>query len=332
MSDPAARLLRLLSLLQGRRFWTGRELAERLEVTERTVRRDIDRLRDLGYPVDASVGVAGGYQLGSGATLPPLLLEDDEALAVTLGLRMAAAGSVTGIEESSLRVLAKLEQVLPARLRRKVQALNSAVQSVHFAGPPTNAQILSELAGAHRGHDTVRFAYADVEGRASRRRAEPHGLVHTGRRWYLLAWDLVREDWRTFRVDRIAGRVEIGEAFTPRAIPGGSAAKLVMRSVSTEVYPMRAEVVFHAPREVVAQRVPPAAAQIEALDGERCLMRTGARETRLLALHLANVGVEFEVLEPPELIEAVRELGQLLTRAGNRCGTQLAMATSATAE
>lgn len=207
-------------------------------------------------------------------------------------------------------------------MRRKVQALSGAVQSVQFAGPPTNAQVLSDLAGAHRAHQTVRFGYADVQGRASRRRAEPHGLVHTGRRWYLLAWDLDRDDWRTFRVDRIAGAVELGEAFMPRAIPGGSAAKLVLGAVSTEVYPVRAKVVFHAPREVVAERVPPAAGQLEVLDAERCMMRTGARDARLLALHLANVGVELEVLEPPELIDAVRELGERLMRAGKGCGAQ----------
>lgn len=318
MADPAARLLRLLSLLQGRQYWTGSELARRLEVTERTVRRDVDRLRSLGYPVDASVGVAGGYQLGSGASLPPLLLEDDEALAVTLGLRMAAAGSVAGLEEATLRALAKLEQVLPVRLRRKVQALNGAVASLYFAGPVADAQVLAALAGAQRGRETVVFAYGDMEGKQTERRVEPHGLVHTGTRWYLLAWDLGRGDWRTFRVDRIRGSVKEGEGFTPRAIPGGDAAKFVARAVSTEVYPVQARVIFHAPREVIARRVPPSAGRLEALDGERCLMRTGAREARSLAVHLAGVGVEFDVLEPPELIEAVREMARRLRRAGQR--------------
>jgi predicted DNA-binding transcriptional regulator YafY len=318
MSDPASRLLRLLSLLQGRQYWTGAELARRLEVTERTVRRDVDRLRSLGYPVDASVGVAGGYQLGSGASLPPLLLEDDEATAVTLGLRMAAAGSVAGLEEATLRALAKLEQVLPGRLRRKVQALNSAVASLYFAGPVADAEVLAELAGAQRGHETVVFAYGDVEGKRSERRVEPHGLVHAGTRWYLLAWDLGRSDWRTFRVDRIRGPVKVAEGFTPRPIPGGDAAKFVSRAVSTEVYPVQARVIFHAPREVVAARVPPSAAQIEAIDERSCSMRTGARGTRMLALHLASVGVEFEVLEPPELIEEVRGMARRLARAGRR--------------
>lgn len=318
MSDPASRLLRLLSLLQGRQYWTGSELARRLEVTERTVRRDVDRLRSLGYPVDASVGVAGGYQLGSGASLPPLLLEDDEATAVTLGLRMAAAGSVAGLEEATLRALAKLEQVLPVRLRRKVQALNSAVLSLYFAGPVADAEVLAELAGAQRGHETVVFAYGDMEGKRSERRVEPHGLVHAGTRWYLLGWDLGRSDWRTFRVDRIRGAVKVVEGFTPRSIPGGDAAKFVSRAVSTEVYPVQARVIFHAPREVVAARVPPSAAQIDAIDEKSCLMRTGARGTRMLALHLASVGVEFEVLEPPELIEEVRGMARRMARAARR--------------
>jgi predicted DNA-binding transcriptional regulator YafY len=318
MSDPAARLLRLLSLLQGRQFWTGSELAHRLSVTERTVRRDVDRLRGLGYPVDASVGVAGGYQLGSGASLPPLLLEDDEALAVTLGLRMAAAGSIAGIEDATLRALAKLEQVLPSRLRRKVRTLNSAVASVYFRGPTVDAQVLATLAGAQRARETVVFAYATVDGTESERHAEPHGLVNAGTRWYLLAWDKGREDWRTFRVDRIRGAVEIGEGFTPRAIPGGDAARFVSRAVSTEVYPVQARVIFHASRDVVAARVPPSAAQIDPLDEQSCLMRTGARDVGFLAMHLANVGVEFEVLEPPELIEEVRMVAQRLSRAGRR--------------
>lgn len=318
MSDPAARLLRLLALLQGRRFWNGVELAERLDVTQRTVRRDIDRLRNLGYPVDASVGSAGGYQLGSGATLPPLLLDDDEALAVTLGLRSAAAGSIAGIEEATVRALAKLEQVLPARLRKKVQALNAAVTSLQFTGPVVNAQVLAALAAAHRAHETVTFGYADAQGIQSRRHVEPHGLVHTGTRWYLVAWDQNRDDWRTFRLDRISEPVETREAFTPRAIPWGSAKAYIARSVSAEVDPLQARVVFHAPREVIAAQVPARVATLEALDAERCLLKTAARRPRSLALHLAAVGVDFEVLGPPELIEAVQQLGRELTAAGER--------------
>jgi predicted DNA-binding transcriptional regulator YafY len=169
----------------------------------------------------------------------------------------------------------------------------------------------------------VTFSYADAQRNETERRAEPHGLVHTGTRWYLLAWDLERCDWRTFRVDRIRGAVRVAGGFTPRAIPGGDAAKFVSRSVSTEVYAVQARVIFHAPREVIAQRVPPSAGQLEALDDQRCLMRTGAQRTRFLALHLANVGVEFEVLEPPELIEEVRQLARqlaLAARASGRAG------------
>jgi len=315
MSDPASRLLRLLSLLQGRRFWTGSELAERLEVTERTVRRDVDRLRSLGYPVDASVGVAGGYQLGIGASLPPLLLEDDEALAVALGLRSAAAGGVAGIEEATLRALAKLEQVLPKRLRKRVQALGGAVSSLSFAGPAADAQVLAALAIACRDHETVTFTYCDAHGKESHRQADPHGLVHTPVRWYLVAWDLDRADWRTFRVDRIVAAVKAGEGFVPRTIPRGSAAKFVAHAVTREVDEVTARIVFDAPKALVARSVPASAGQLEALDDCRCILSTGARRPAYLAMHLANVGVDFEVLEPPELIDAVHKLGTRLLRA-----------------
>ncbi|MCA9645350.1 MAG: YafY family transcriptional regulator [Myxococcales bacterium] len=316
MAEPAARLLRLLALLQARRFWTATELAERLEITDRTVRRDVDRLRGLGYPVDASVGVAGGYQLGSGAVLPPLLLEDDEALAVTLGLRTAAVGSVTGVEEATLRALAKLEQVLPKRVRRKVQDLQGAVTSLGSAGAAVDAQVLSALAAAQRAHEVVLFAYTDGQGSDTQRRAEPHGLVHATTRWYLVAWDLDRADWRTFRVDRINGSVQAQHSFVPRAIPHGSPAAYVAHSVTTDPYPVQARVVVYARKQDVARRVYPGDAVLEPL-GERCLMRVGARQPEVLAMHLAMLGIDFEVLEPPELIAAVSELGKRLTRAAS---------------
>src|SRR5271154_6956728 len=203
MLETSARLLRLLSLFQARRYWSGAQLSERLDVTPRTLRRDVDRLRSLGYPVNSTSGTAGGYQLGAGATLPPLLLDNDEAVAVAVGLRTAASGAVSGIEEASVRALAKLQQVLPSRLRRRVAALHSFIEPMANTGPTVDAETLTSIAGACRDYEKLRFTYRSRDGAASEREVEPHRLVHTGRRWYLAAWDSGRNDWRTFRVDRI---------------------------------------------------------------------------------------------------------------------------------
>src|SRR4051794_4307595 len=213
MLETSARLLRLLSLLQARRDWTGTELATRLGVTTRTIRNDVERLRGLGYPVDARRGVAGGYRLGTGGALPPLLLDDEEAVAVAVGLRTAASGTVAGIEETSVRTLAKLEQVLPSHLRRRVNALQSFTVQAPGAGPTVEPRALAAIASACRDHEGLRFAYRSHDGASTRRRVDPHRLVHLGRRWYLVAWDVDREEWRTFRVDRIGGRLAAGARF-----------------------------------------------------------------------------------------------------------------------
>lgn len=199
MLQTSARLLRLLSLFQARRYWSGLELSKRLEVTARTLRRDVDRLRSLGYPVHSTSGAAGGYQLGAGATLPPLLLDDEEAVAVAVGLRTSASGSVTGMEEASVRALLKLEQVLPTRLRNRVAAMHSVIVPLMNAGAAIDAATLSLIASACREQNVIKFSYRDRTEAASGRTVEPHRLVHTGRRWYLVAWDLTRKDWRTFR-------------------------------------------------------------------------------------------------------------------------------------
>src|SRR4051794_20708628 len=219
MLETSARLLRLLSLFQAQRYWSGAALSHRLEVTARTLRRDVDRLRSLGYPVNSTAGAGGGYQLGAGATLPPLLLDDDEAVAVAVGLRTAASGTVTGMEEASVRALAKLEQVLPHRLRRRVAALHGFIVPLAHSGPTVDAEMLSAIAGACRDSECLRFKYESRDGAATAREVEPHRLVHTGRKWYLAAWDLERADWRTFRVDRIASRLKTGTRFTPRPAP-----------------------------------------------------------------------------------------------------------------
>lgn len=318
MLDPSARLLRLLALLQSRSFWSGADLATRLRVTERTVRRDVDRLRSLGYPVHSSVGVAGGYQLGAGASLPPLLLEDDEALAVAIGLRTAAAGTVAGVEESALRALAKLEQVLPKRVRRRVNALREAVAPLYVAGPRVHAGVLSALAAACRHRECASFRYVDGHGRATVRRTEPHGLVHTGARWYLAAWDDDREDWRTFRVDRIEGDVANGQRFVPRDVPEGDVATYVSRSVTLQPSKHRARVLFHASRSRIRERAPSLAGDLRAVGADQCRLETRAHSLEALAAHLALVGEDFEIEGPPELFDHVRKLGNRLRRATRR--------------
>jgi predicted DNA-binding transcriptional regulator YafY len=236
MLETSARLLRLLSLLQSRRDWTSMELAARLGVTTRTVRNDVERLRGLGYPVDARPGVAGGYRLGAGGSMPPLLLDDDEAVAVAVEDMSAVPGTVTGIEETSLRALAKLEQVLPTQLRGRVHALHTHIVATSTGGPTVDAAVLTTVAAAARDRQRLRFDYRAHDGSGSTRSVEPHRLVHTGRRWYLLGWDADRQDWRTFRVDRITPRAPTGPRFAARQPPGGDAAAFVARSLDTTLF------------------------------------------------------------------------------------------------
>src|SRR3954465_3246464 len=233
----SSRLLTLLSLLQGRRDWPGLELADRLEVSPRTIRRDIDRLRTLGYPVESMTGPAGGYQLRAGAAMPPLLLDDDEAIAIAVALRTAAGSSVAGVEETAVRALVKLEQVLPAHLRRRVQALGRATQTLQvYGGPTVDPQCLPVLPPPVRAPERVRFAYTARDKAGSKREVEPHSLVNAGRRWYLVAWDTDRGDWRTFRVDRIARPASIGARFSPRELDATAYLQSSLRS-----YPSRYE-------------------------------------------------------------------------------------------
>ena len=259
MLETSARLLKLLALLQARPDWTGPRLAARLEVTTRTVRNDVERLRRLGYPVEATPGVAGGYRLGAGAALPPLLLDDDEAVAVAVGLRTAAGGSVAGIEEASLRALAKLEGVLPARLRHRVRALQRATVSVPGGGPTVDAAVLSAVAGAVRASE-LRFDYLTFDGTAARREVEPHRLVHVRGRWYLVAWDVARDAWRTFRADRIRPRTPNGPRFSPRPEPEGGAAAYVQRGAGAAVWRYRARIKVRAPAAAIDRPRAPRAA------------------------------------------------------------------------
>ena len=319
MLQTSARLLRLLSLFQVQRYWSGADLSDRLDVTARTLRRDVDRLRSLGYPVHSTSGTAGGYQLGAGATLPPLLLDDDEAVAVTLGLRTSAS-SVTGIEEASMRALMKLEQVLPPRLRHRVAALHTFIvplgrRDSAGRGPTVDAERLSAIAGACRDQEGIRFSYHNRTGAPSARTVEPHRLVHTGYRWYLVAWDLVRKDWRTFRVDRIEGKLKTSTRFKPRKPPEGDFAGFVSKSLSQVPYPYQARVTLDAPVEAVAQRIPPSAGVLEAIDDRSCMLRTGSHSLEGITIHLSLLGVGFRVHEPAELIDYIRQLTERLNRA-----------------
>jgi len=315
MLETSARLLRLLSLLQARRDWSGAELADRLGVSARTVRRDVERLRSLGYPVHATSGVAGGYRLGAGAALPPLLLDDDEVVAVAVGLRTAAGGSVAGIQETSVRALAKLEQVLPSRLRYRVNALWTSTVPVPGDGPTVDAKVLTAIAGACRDHQRLRFDYRDHSGSASVRTVEPHRLVCWGRRWYLLAWDTDRRGWRTFRVDRVEPRTPTGPRFTPRDLPDDDVAAHVTRGVWSAGWRYRARVRLHAPAETLAERIPPAVGLLQAVDARTCVLDTGADTLDTLAVYLSMLGVDFEVSEPPDLVEHIRKLADRYSRA-----------------
>ncbi len=312
--ETSARLLELLSLLQTPRVWTGADLAERLEVDPRTVRRDIDKLRTLGYPVHAVSGTAG-YRLGAGTKLPPLLLNDDEAVAVVLGLRTAAGGSVTGIEESSLRALAKLEQILPSRLQRRVSALRAATVTMPAATSTVDAEVLTAIAAAIRDHEQLRFDYRTHDGTETRRTAEPHRLVHTGRRWYLVGWDVEKKDWRTYRVDRLHPRIPNGPRFTPREAPEVDLAGWVSHGVSTAAYRYQARITLEVSAAVAADRIPPTVGVIEAIDEGHCLLRVGSNSLDEIAVYTGLFGFEFRVHEPPELIDHLRALADRVTAA-----------------
>jgi predicted DNA-binding transcriptional regulator YafY len=315
MWDTPTRLLRLLSLLQTRRAWAGRELAERLAVDVRTIRRDVDRLRTLGYPVHATRGVSGGYRLEAGTALPPLLLDDDEAVAIAVGLRTAAGGTVAGIEESSARALAKLEQVMPPRLRGRVSALSAATVALTGPRPAIDPDVLAVIAAACRDHEELRFDYRNHDGTTARRTVEPLRLVHTGRLWYLVAWDAGRRDWRTFRVDRVEPPPVAVGRFVPRPPPDDDIAAYVSRSTAISGYRFQGRFTLHAPAEVVTERISPTAGVVEAIDRTSCRLHTGAQTLGALTFHVANIGLEFTVDEPPELAEHMRSMAQRLARA-----------------
>ncbi len=314
MLETSARLLRLLSLLQSRRDWPGPDLAERLDVTARTVRRDVERLRALGYPVHATSGTAGGYRLGAGAALPPLLLDDEEAVAVALCLRTGAVGGVEGIEETSARALTKLEQVLPSRLRHRVQAVQAVSVQPPVTGATVGQEVLTVIGAACRDRERLRFDYLDHGGTASRRTVEPYRMVHHGRRWYLLAYDTDRADWRTFRVDRIEPKPPAGPRFTPRELPE-DAASYVAKGVTSRAYRFQAKVVLHTSAESVAAATWSGYGTITPIGPERCELVSGFASLDALAMFVGMLGVEFEVKDPPELAAHLRTMADRLARA-----------------
>ena len=278
------------------------------------IRRDIEGLRQLGYPVESLSGPAGGYRLRAGSAMPPLLLDDDEAIAIAVGLRTAAGASVTGIEETAVRALVKLEQVLPPHLRRRVSALGSATSTLPAAGPTVDPQYLSVIAAACRDSECLRFDYRSRDGTDSRREVEPHSLVNRGRRWYLVAWDRRRDDWRTFRIDRLV-KPSSGTRFSQRRLPAKDAAAYVQQSITGAPNRFEALVTLHAAAKEIKSRVPAHWGAVEPIDAHTCAYRTGDDDLGWLAMRIAMLGVDFEVHEPPELVEHVRALAFRLRRA-----------------
>jgi predicted DNA-binding transcriptional regulator YafY len=309
--ETSARLLRLLALLQSRRDWNGPQLAQELSVTTRTIRKDVDRLRALGYPVHAAPGLAGGYRLGAGTALPPLLLDDDEAVAITIGLRTAAT------QEGAQRALAKLEHVLPAHLRRRVAALDAATVAITPRAAPVAPAVLNAIAATIRDRRRLRFDYeTHGGGAATLRTVEPHRLVHTRGRWYLVAWDAERDDWRTFRADRITPREHPGPRFTPRPDPEGDLVRYVERGLGSAAWRHRTRVEVHAPAERIIARVPPAVI-VEAIDEHTCFANVGSDDAHALAMWLALLDADFDASHDPELADELEALGARLTRAAS---------------
>lgn len=333
MLETSSRLLALLSLMESRPTWTGSELASRLNVSTRTIRNDIDRLRDLGYPVEAVRGPTGYYQLGVGAKLPPLLLDDEEAVAVAIGLR--AGRGVAGIEDSAARALTKLEQVLPHRLRQKVSALAGAMSEgpanteSNVPDPEVDPAVLSTLAACIRDSEMVRFEYTrpEREDDAPRRNdasapfgdwpvlVEPYRLVSWERHWYLVARGVETRDWHTYRVDWISLRMATGRRFAPTPIPGGDYISFVVRDVAAAGWKVHVRITVFAPAEEVLSRINAAVGVVEAIDESTSVLVTGADSLEIIAVYIGMLGLDFHVSEPPDLVDHLRTLGHRYLRA-----------------
>ncbi|MDK1471925.1 WYL domain-containing protein [Streptomyces sp. 549] len=327
MQKTSSRLLSLLSMLQARRDWPGALLAERLDVSPRTVRRDVERLRELGYPVQATKGPEGGYRLAAGTELPPLVFDDEQAVALAVALQLAT-GTGAGIEEAAARALNTVRQVMPARLRRRIDSLRFTAVERPVATPDqrVGASVLVALSAAAHAREVLRFDYAsgapsgggrDDDAAAPPRRAEPHHLVTWGGRWYLVAWDLDREDWRTFRADRITPRIPTGPRFTPREVPGGDVAAFVARrfhgSNDAGEQLCRGEVILGLPAAAVSRYTRDG--MVEELGADRCRLVLGSWSWHGLAGFIARFDADIEVVGPPELRDAFAHLADRCTRA-----------------
>lgn len=315
--NPSARMLRLLSLLQTHRFWPGEELSGRLAVSPRTLRRDIDRLRELGYSVEASRGVAGGYQLRAGESLPPLLLEDEEAVAIAVGLRTSAGGAVTGMEETSLQALTKVIALMPPRLRRRMDAVRSQTDSFVPGGAPhLDPDVLTSLAQACRDDELVTFVHTARDADPTDRRVEPLRLVSLGRRWYLVGYDRARQDWRSFRLDRISGVVTTGQRFAPRDLPAEDALSFVQAGIRQMPQRYAVRVRVAAEPEVVARAVEHWGTV--SAEGDGCVLRMNLDSLQWAVVLLARVDADFEVESPEELKVLVVRAAERFGRAADR--------------
>ncbi|GID28835.1 helix-turn-helix transcriptional regulator [Paractinoplanes brasiliensis] len=315
MPKTSARLLALLSLLQARRDWPGTLLAERLDISLRTVRRDVDRLRELGYPIAAVKGPDGGYRLGAGADLPPLLFDDDQAVALTIALQVAA----TGGNEAAARALNTIRQVMPARLRNRVAALRVTTVERPATRPPAavGGDVLLAISAAAHAREVLRFDYGPGEPEGPPRRVEPHHVITWDGRWYLIAWDLDREDWRVFRADRITVRTPNGPRFTPRELPGGDVAAYVIgkfRGSADGNWPCRGTVLLDLPAATVARYTRDGV--VEEAGPERCRLTLGSWSWISLAAAFARFDADMAVVGPPELTGAFTRLAERLRRAG----------------
>ena len=319
MANTSSRTLRLLSLLQTRRYWPGEELAQQLQVSPRTLRRDVDRLRELGYPIQAQRGVAGGYQLAAGTALPPLMVDDEEAVALALGLQAAAQGAVEGIAESSVRALAKVVQVMPARLRRRVQALGAMTVPASWEGSASasvDPGVLTAIALACRDTERIRFCYTAASGQQSGRHVEPHRLVLLGSRWYLAGYDLDRQGWRSYRLDRLAAPNGTGIRFRPRELPAADAAAFVRAGIQSTRTGYDIEVIVEAPAEEVRERIG-RWASVSQISASQCRVRMTADMLEWPIMGLGLVGADFQVISPPELVDWVRDWGARFSRAAD---------------
>jgi len=316
VKQTATRVLQVLALLRQRSDWSATELAVRMDVSTRTIRSDIRRLRELGYVIDATSGRAGGYRLDRATDLPPLMLDDDEGIAVAIALHQVASNAVADIDASAARALAKLEHVLPRQLAEQVNAMTVATApQTPDRGPSVEAPTLATIAQAVQRAEWLRFEYTPFQGEASLRRVEPYRLVSWGRRWYLVAFDLERDDWRSFRVDRMALRQPTRRRFEPRSLPADDVAAYVLRGVASAGWRFRARVSVHAPATIVAEKIDPSVGLVEAIDGNRCVLITGADHPMTVAVYLALLDEDFTVDGPAELTEAIQTLARRYTAA-----------------